>query len=48
MPCSNAKSFSENQGAPIFTPSALTSLERATAQPSLLESTTMGVLCRRG
>jgi hypothetical protein len=33
---------------PSSSPSAFTSLERATAQPSLLESTTMGTLCRRG
>ena len=42
MPCVRAKSCILNHGVPIFTPSALTSLLRATAQPSLLDSTTMG------
>ena len=37
-----------NHGAPILMPKALASLLRAIAQPSLLDSTTTGLSCKRG
>lgn len=37
-----------NQGAPMAIPSALASLDRAIAQPSLFESTTTGFPFRLG
>ena len=42
MPCRFAMSFILNQGVPILMPIALTSLERAIAQLSLLDNTTTG------
>jgi len=48
MGCRRASSRSSNQGSPILMPRALASLERATAQPSLFESTTTGTPSRRG
>ena len=43
MPCCLAIFSILNQGSPIFIPRDFTSFDLATAQPSLLESTTTGL-----
>lgn len=48
MPASGSVCWIWNQGAPIAMPSALASLQRAMAQPSLLLSTMTGWPCKLG
>lgn len=48
MPWRRARSRIWNHGVPILTPSAFTSLLRATAQPSLFDNTTTGWFCSLG
>ena len=47
MPCRAIRSRIVKAGAPILMPSALTSWLRATAQPSLFDSTSTGTPSRR-
>ena len=47
-PCAKYDFFTLNQGMPIFIPMALASLLLAITQPSLLDSTTIGVCFKSG